>query len=51
MYKTQTVTITYTNFKWVDPDKAVAQPNKHRVNDNRKTVTRRHNKTVLYRRG
>ena len=45
---------TFTTFpviKCLDPDKAVKSPAKYRSNDNRKTVTRRHNKMVLYRRG
>jgi len=43
--------INWGTIKWQDPDKAVAAPNKYRSNDNRKTATRRHNKTVLFRRG
>ena len=45
---------TFTTFpviKWLDPDKAVKSPAKYRTNDRRAPSTRRHNKTVLYRRG
>jgi hypothetical protein len=48
-----TVTVNWKELRWVmyEADKAVTAPNKHRHNDNRKTKTRRHNKSVLFRRG
>lgn len=38
-------------WKLLDADKAVTTPAKYRHNDNRKTRTTRHNKSVLFRRG
>ena len=48
---TKAIHINWVTIKCINPDKAVATPNKYRSNDNRKTATRRHNKTVLFRRG
>lgn len=49
----KTVTVNWENFVWrmYEADKAVTAPNKHRRNDNRKTVTKRHDSRVLYRKG
>ena len=38
-------------WKIIDADKAVTTPAKYRHNDNRRTKTTRHNKSVLFRRG
>lgn len=38
-------------WKLLDADKAVTNPNRYRHNDNRKQNTQRHNSHVLFRRG
>ena len=52
---TKYVTTNWENlikgWKFLNPDKAVTNPNRYRHNDNRKTRTARHNKSVLFRRG
>jgi hypothetical protein len=55
MTKTVTTTTKWirlvNEWKFIDIDKAITNPNRYRHNDNRKTHTARHNKSVLFRRG